>query len=152
MKKMSTLLAVIALFLAIFGSCATSQSPIVEYYKTPRPMALPFSDAVRVGDLLFVSGELGVDYETMKVVEGGIQAQTRQALENIKTTLEKYGTSLENVVKVTVMIQNMSEWPSMNEVYVTFFAGDRLPARSAIGANGLALGALVEIEVIAVIP
>ncbi len=123
----------------------------VEYLKTPRPMALPFSDAARVGDILFLSGEIGVDYKTMKLAPGGIKAETKQTLENIKATLEKYGSSMDNVFKCTVMIADMKEWPQMNEVYVTYFRKDRLPARSAIGANGLALGAKVEIECLATV-
>lgn len=125
------------------------QETKVEYLKTPRPMALPFSDAVRVGNILYLSGEIGVDYATMKLVPGGIKAETKQALENIKATLEKYGSSMDNVFKCTVMITDMKEWPLMNEVYVTYFKKDRLPARSAIGANGLALGAKIEIECLA---
>lgn len=87
----------------------------------------------------------------MKVVPGGIKAETKQTMDNIKATLEKYGSSMDNVFKCTVMIADMSEWPLMNEVYVTYFKQDRLPARSAIGANGLALGAKVEIECLATI-
>ncbi|NMC95397.1 MAG: RidA family protein [Syntrophorhabdus sp.] len=114
-------------------------------------MALPFSDAARVGNILYLSGEIGVDYTTMKVVPGGIKAETKQAFDNIKATLEKYGSSMDNVFKCTVMIADMKEWPLMNEVYVTYFKKDRLPARSAIGANGLALGAKVEIECLATV-
>jgi len=128
---------------------AVQQETKVEYLKTPRPMALPFSDAVRVGNILYLSGEIGLDYSTMKLVPGGIKAETKQALENIKATLEKYGSSMDNVFKCTVMITDMKEWPLMNEVYVTYFKKDRLPARSAIGANGLALGAKIEIECLA---
>ncbi len=130
---------------------ATKQETKVEYFKTPRPMALPFSDAVRVGNILYLSGEIGLDYATMKLVPGGIQAETKQAMENIKTTLEKYGSSMDNVFKCTVIITDVKEWPLMNEVYVTYFKKDRLPARSAIGANGLALGAKIEIECLATI-
>ncbi len=123
----------------------------VEYYKTPRSMPLPFADAVRVGNILFLSGEIGVDYKTFKLAPGGIKEETKQTLENIKATLEKYGSSMDNVFKCTVMITDMKEWPLMNEVYVTYFKKDRLPARSAIGANGLALGAKVEIECLATV-
>jgi 2-iminobutanoate/2-iminopropanoate deaminase len=155
---MKTLRIIVALFASclLFASGAsaqqaTKQETKVEYLKTPRPMALPFSDAVRVGNILYLSGEIGVDYATMKLAPGGIQAETKQAMENIKTTLEKYGSSLDNVFKCTVMITDMKEWPLMNEVYVTYFKKDRLPARSAIGANGLALGAKVEIECLATV-
>jgi 2-iminobutanoate/2-iminopropanoate deaminase len=155
---MKTLRIIIALFASclLFASGASAQQAVkqetkVEYLKTPRPMALPFSDAVRVGNILYLSGEIGVDYATMKLAPGGIQAETKQAMENIKTTLEKYGSSLDNVFKCTVMITDMKEWPLMNEVYVTYFKKDRLPARTAIGANGLALGAKIEIECIATV-
>jgi 2-iminobutanoate/2-iminopropanoate deaminase len=144
------LLSVSVLCVCLVASAAFAQQPKdVQYYKTPRPMVLPFSDAVRVGTIIFLSGEIGVDYATMKVVPGGIKAETKQTLDNIKGTLEKYGSSMDNVFKCTVMIADMKEWPAMNEVYVTYFKKDRLPARSAIGANGLALGAKVEIECLA---
>ena len=87
----------------------------------------------------------GISRDNVVVVENGID------VENIKTTLEKYGSSLDNVFKCTVMITDMKEWPLMNEVYVTYFKKDRLPARSAVGANGLALGAKVEIECLATV-
>ena len=84
------------------------------------------------------------------VVPGGIAAETRQAMENIRATLERYGSSLDRVVKATVMLADMAEWGEMNQVYVTYF-DEHLPARSAFGAAGLALGARVEIECIAVL-
>ena len=135
----------------VFAQQGPKSDGKVEYYKTPRPMALPFSDAAKVGNILFLSGEIGVDYTTMKVVPGGIKAETKQTLDNIKATVEKYGSSMDNIFKCTVMIADMKEWPQMNEVYVTYFKKDRLPARSAIGANGLALGAKVEIECLAIV-
>ncbi|MGE0043345.1 MAG: RidA family protein [Vicinamibacterales bacterium] len=116
-------------------------------------MGYPFSEAVRVGHMLYLSGQVGErpdETGAAKVVEGGIQAETRQALENIKTVLERYGSSMSEVVKCTVMIADMSEWPAMNEVYATYFPGPK-PARSAVGANGLALGAKVEIECLATV-
>ena len=155
MKKLITLglISLLTMFISgtAFAQQAGKQDLKVEYYKTPRPMALPFSDAVRIGSILFLSGEIGVDYATMKVVPGGIKAETKQCLDNIKSTLEKYGSSMDKVFKCTVMIADMKEWPLMNEVYVTYFKKDRLPARSAIGANGLALGAKVEIECLATV-
>jgi len=121
----------------------------VEYLTTDALKGLPFSEAVRVGDMLYLSGKLGTD-SSGKVVAGGIAAETRQAMENIKEALERCGSSLNHVVKATVMLADMNEWAQMNEVYVTFFP-DHLPARSAMGVNGLARGARVEIEVIAVV-
>ena len=108
-------------------------------------LGLPFSDAVRVGDLLFLSGQLGTVPDTLELVPGGIRAESKQALENIARILEANGSSLDRVVKCTVMIADIDEWPVFNEVYVTFFPGDK-PARSAFGANGLALGGRVEVE------
>jgi 2-iminobutanoate/2-iminopropanoate deaminase len=120
----------------------------VEYLSSESMKGFPFSEAVRVGHMLWLSGQLGLD-GSRRLVPGGIAAETRQTMENIKATLERYGSSLDHVVKVTCMLADMSEWALMNEVYVTYFP-KRLPARSALGANGLALGARVEIECIAV--
>ncbi len=92
-----------------------------------------------------------VDYKTMKIVPGGIKAETKQVMENIKATLEKYGSSMDNVVKCTAMIQDMKLWPQVNEVYMTYFKKDRLPARSAFGSTALALGAAMELECIATV-
>lgn len=106
---------------------------------------MPFSDAVRVGHMLYLSGQIGTD-ASFALVAGGIKAETKQTMENIDRILKRNGSSLEQVVKCTVMLADMSEWSAMNEVYVTYFAKDRLPARSALGVNGLALGARVEVE------
>ena len=123
----------------------------VEYYKNPKPMPLPFSEAVRVGNTLYLSGEIGVDNKTHKLVEGGIKAEAKQVMENIKATLERNGSSMDQVVKCTVMIVDMKEWSAFNEVYVTYFKKDRFPARSAFGSNGLAFGAKVEVECLATV-
>jgi 2-iminobutanoate/2-iminopropanoate deaminase len=112
--------------------------------------ALPFSEAVRVGQVLYLSGQVGID-STQKLVVGGIAAETRQTLENIRRVLERHGLSLDHVVKCTVMLADMSEWQAMNAVYRTYFTA-HLPARSAFGTTGLALGARVEIECMAVFP
>ena len=121
----------------------------VQYFTTERMKELPFSEAVRVGNMLYLSGQLGID-SAIILVAGGITAETRQVMENIKATLERYGSSLDHVIKVTVMLADISEWEEMNNVYVQFFS-KHLPARSALGANGLAMGARVEIECIAVL-
>jgi reactive intermediate/imine deaminase len=109
--------------------------------------SLPFSAAVRVGDLLYLSGQLGTD-SSGKLVAGGIAPQTRQAMENIRGVVTRNGSSMDRVVKCLVMLADMSEWSAMNQVYVTYFPR-HLPARSAVGASGLALGARVEIECLA---
>jgi reactive intermediate/imine deaminase len=135
-----------ALTVAVRARAATA----VEYLRSAATAkaGLPFSDAVRVGDLLFVSGQLGVAPGTVKLVEGGIKAEARQTMENIRAVLEANGSSMDEVVKCTVFLADMKEWADFNSVYTTFFARN-LPARSALGAAGLALGARVEVECIA---
>ncbi|MFV2006585.1 MAG: RidA family protein [Longimicrobiales bacterium] len=122
----------------------------VAYLTTPglEQLDLPFSEAVRAGEMLILSGQVGVLPGTLTLAEGGIQAETRQTMENIKTVLERHGSSLERVVKCTVMLEDIDEWGEMNEVYREYFPV-RKPARSAFGADGLALGAKVEIECLA---
>lgn len=110
---------------------------------------LPFSDAVRVGDFFFLSGALGHVPGKAEVVPGGIEAETRQTMENIARMLEQNGLSFDNVFKCTVFLADMKLWPAFNKVYLEYFKQDRLPARSAFGVNGLALGALLEMECVA---
>ncbi len=119
--------------------------PRVQYLTFARPRPLPFSAAVRVGHMLYLSGQIGTD-GSFGLVQGGIKAETKQTMENIRRVLERNGSSFDQVVKCTVMLADMSEWGAMNEVYAIYFAKDRLPARSALGVNGLALGARVEVE------
>ena len=120
----------------------------VEFLGTGGPY--PFSEAVRVGGTLYLSGAIGLDPATGQLAPGGIQAETRQTLENIRATLERYGSSMDRVFKCTAMLADMSEWPAMNEVWAETFARP-YPARSAFGATGLALGARVEIECFATV-
>ena len=122
----------------------------VEYFPFPVKTSLPFSAAVRVGDVLYLSGQMGTAAGTNEVVPGGIEAETRQTLANMKAILERHGSSLDRVVKCTVMMADMAEWPAMNAVYVQHFT-QQLPARSAFGASSLALGGRVEIECIATV-
>lgn len=114
------------------------------------PTDLPFSEAVRVGDTLYLSGQIGIIPGTLNLVPGGLAAEARQTMENIKTSLETHGHSMKDLVKCTVMLADISEWAAFNEVYRSFFT-DHYPARSALGANGLALNARVEVECIAAI-
>lgn len=122
----------------------------VEYYPFPTKTSLPFSAAVRVGNMLYVSGQMGTIEGSRELAKGGIEAETRQTLANIRAILERHGSSLDRVVKCTVMMADMSEWPAMNEVYVQHFQM-HLPARSAFGASALALGGRVEIECVATV-
>lgn len=124
--------------------------PLVEYLKSDPTRPAPFSDAVRVGHMLYLTGQLGTD-GAAGLVAGGIKAETKQAMENIRRVLERNGSSLDQVVKCTVMLADINDRSAMSEVYVTYFAKDRMPARSAFGVTGLALGARVEIECVATI-
>src|SRR4029079_16642672 len=116
------------------------------------PWPYPFSSAVRVGNLLFLSGQIGsrVENGAATLVPGGLEPEARQALDNIKAIVEKAGSSMDRVVKCSVMLADMAEWPKLNEIYATYFPGPK-PARSAWGATGLALCARVEVECTAVV-
>jgi len=148
---MNRLLIVLSAILIVACDFSVDTETKVEWLSAPgtEDMNLPFSSAVRVDNLLFLSGALGYDREKGALVEGGIQAETRKTLENISQTLETFGSSMDKVVKCTVFLADMSEWGAMNEVYTTFFPNK--PARSAFGASGLALNARTEIECIAVV-
>ncbi len=111
---------------------------------------LPFSAAARVGSMLYLSGQIGND-SGLSLVPGGIGPETRQTMENIRAILARSGATLDDVIRCTVMMADMKEWGAMNQVYAGFFPRHR-PARSAFGATGLALGARVEIECIALVP
>jgi 2-iminobutanoate/2-iminopropanoate deaminase len=134
--------------LACGSHCATPPAP-AEFLTPYGAPTRPFSPAVRVGNLLFLSGQIGTT-STGALVAGGIGPETRQTLENIRDLLQRTGSSMERVVKCTVMLADMREWDAMNIVYASFFPGSK-PARSSFGATGLALGARVEIECIATV-
>ena len=107
---------------------------------------LPFSDAVEVNGVLYLSGALGNLPGKMELVKGGIEAETRQMFENIARVLEQAGCDFDDVFRCQVFLADMKEWPAFNKVYVEYFKPDRLPARSAFGAGALALSARVEME------
>lgn len=150
--KHSVLVALLFVSVCGTGVARAADSAPVEYYNSGRvlPTTLPFSEAVRVGDTLYLSGQVGIAPGTMKLVPGGIKEEARQTMENIRISLEANSFSMSNVVKCTVMLADIAEWATFNEVYRTFFTAP-FPARSALGANGLALGARVEVECIAVV-
>jgi 2-iminobutanoate/2-iminopropanoate deaminase len=128
---------------------AQTDRPAVEHIGKPMlgEQRLPFSEAVRVGDTLYLSGQLGITADG-KLPEG-MEAQARQAMDNIGAVLKRQGLGFGNLVKCTVMLDNMADWPAFNKVYVTYFPDGKFPARSAFGTDGLALGALLEVECIA---
>jgi 2-iminobutanoate/2-iminopropanoate deaminase len=119
---------------------------------TPQaPAAIgPYSQAVVRDDVVYTAGQVGIDPQTGKLVQGGIEAQTRQALSNLQAILEAAGTSMANVLKTTIFMQDLADFAAMNQVYAGFFSGDP-PARSTTQAAALPLGALIEIDVVAAI-
>lgn len=153
---MNPLIAIALLLLALLTACAQSATrPAArpEFLNSPEALeaARPFSEAVRIGGFIFLAGQIGVDPATGKPAAGGIKPEARQALTHIKKVLEDNGASLADVVKCTVFLADIGEWAAFNEVYKEFFLPP-YPARSALGANGLALGARVEVECIAYKP
>ena len=142
---MRRLIAVAAVVLA--PAVALAQAP--QFLTTNPQSTAPFSPAVRVGNMLYLAGQLGTDHG--KLVAGGIGPETKQALTNIKIVLEANGSDMEHVVKCTVFLADMKEWPAMNDVYRTMFTAGKFPARSAFGTTGLANDARAEIECIAVV-
>lgn len=134
-----------AVLLVLGASSGPIARPVVEHFPAPAigTQPAPYASAVRVGDMLYLSGQTGdVDGE----LKAGFEAQARQSMENIGAVLQERGLSYADLVKCTVMLADMKNWPVFNSIYVPYFQPGRLPARSAIGANGLAQGALVEVE------
>lgn len=120
---------------------------IVSTDKAPAAVG-PYSQAVRAGNLVYTAGQVPLDPATGKMVEGSIEVQVEQALNNLQAVLEAAGSSLDQVIKTTVFLQNMDDFGAMNDVYADFFGGNP-PARSAVEVARLPLGALVEIEAVA---
>jgi 2-iminobutanoate/2-iminopropanoate deaminase len=149
LRALRTMLGVCAV-LAAAGSVAADKP---QFLNSPRAVELdrPFSEAVRAGDFLFLSGQLGDVPQTGKLAEGGLEAEARQTLTNVKRVLEANGASLSDVVKCTVFLADIAEWPAFNTIYRQFFQKP-FPARSALAASGLAMNARVELECIAYVP
>jgi 2-iminobutanoate/2-iminopropanoate deaminase len=118
----------------------------IEHFGRPvlNGQPLPFSDAVRVGDILYLSGQIGIGPDGK--LPAGIDAQTRQAMDNVGVALKRAGLGYDRIFHCTAMLGDMKDWPAFNKVYVSYFPDGPMPARSAFGVNGLALGALLEIE------
>ena len=109
----------------------------------------PYSQGIKWYSLIYTAGQVGLDRQTGKLVEGGIESQTRRALDNLTAILRAAGTSIENVVKTTVFLTDLAHFSAMNEVYKEYFGTAQPPARSTVQVAGLPLGALVEIECVA---
>jgi 2-iminobutanoate/2-iminopropanoate deaminase len=138
--------------MATFAASASAAGAPPEFYKVengPPGMTLPFSEAVRAGDMLYLAGVVGTD-ASGKLVAGGIGAETKQVMDNIGAALNKHGSSFERVVQCTVALADIKEWPAFNEAYKPYFK-DHFPARMAFAASGLALGARVEVQCNAVV-
>ncbi|MEO0435740.1 MAG: RidA family protein [Pseudomonadota bacterium] len=146
---MAALILAFGLLVQLFAPVSYADEPV---YNAPagRSGPTPYSEAVVYGDLIFLAGHLGRDPETGKLAPGGIQPQTRQALENLQASLERAGGSMDRVLKCTVFLASFDEWAAMNEVYVTFF--ENKPVRTAVGNAGMGSETRVEIECIAAAP
>lgn len=123
-----------------------AEDPIV--YRPPGIAHLPFSEAVEYGGVLYLSGQIGIDADG-KFPDGGMAPQARQIMDNIKGVLAKHDLGMDRVIKCTIFLADMAEWQAFNEVYVSYFEDAKLPARSALAAAGLALGARAEVECMA---
>jgi len=131
---------------------SAKEKPYIQHYNSGKslPSGLPFSELVRVGNTIYMAGQLGVEPGTLNLVKGGMPAEAKRTMDNIKIALEANHFSMNNIVKCTVMLADISEWGAFNKIYKTYFTKP-YPARSAMGANGLGLGARLEIECIAAI-
>lgn len=133
------------------NSESTSKSEVIFHAShEPKKKLAPFSDIVQVGDIYFLSGQIGMDHATRTLVEGGVQAETKRTLENIKSVLAQHGLAMKDVVKATVILDTISDFSAFNEAYKEYFP--QKPARTTFAAEGLARGAKIEIEVVAVKP
>ncbi|MCU6499160.1 RidA family protein [Rugamonas sp. A1-17] len=139
LKKLACMLAL----------CASGAASGIDFYNKGNEPGRPFSLAVRAGDYVFVSGQLGTGPNGLVK---GFEAQSRQAMDNIAVILKGFHLTMDDVVKCTIMIADMAKWEDFNKVYASYFKPERLPARSALGANGLALGGEVEVECMAYSP
>lgn len=139
------------LLLFLFGTISCDQkvdAPVFHVSHEVKKENAPFSDAVEVGEFLFLAGQIGMDHSTRTLVKGGIKTETQQAIENIQAVLEYHDTTLDNVVKCTVILSDIKDFSAFNEVYVKYFPNK--PARTTFAASGLARNAKIEIDVIAV--
>ena len=142
--------SLIIILMVLFGivSCETNKQNIV-FHKShePKKAEAPFSDVVETNEFLFLAGQVGMDHSTRTLVKGGIEAETMQCIENIRAVLEQHGSSLDRVVKCTVILKDINDFAAFNGIYKTYFPNK--PARTTFAASGLAVNANIEIDVIA---
>ena len=151
LKNSLRLLVSAVVSLALIGTASLASAQVSFFNDGPgMDQNLPFSESVRVNELLFISGQVGTD-ESGALVDGGIEPESRQVMDNIKQIIHRRGLTMDDVVKCTVFLADVSQWGDFNQVYTTYFSKP-YPARSALGANGLALGAALEVECIAAYP
>jgi len=148
--KLPAILSGAALCLLASGATFAKPPTSPEFLNSGKvyPANVPLAEAVRVDNTLYLSGQIGIEPGTLKLVPGGIKAEAKQTMENIKTSLEAHGYSMSDLVKCTVMLADIAKWAEFNDIYKTYFT-DRFPARSALGVTGLAIGAQVEVDCIA---
>ena len=145
LKNRSRLLASALFGLVLLGTASGASAQVTFFNDGPGAnQNLPFSESVRVNELLFISGQVGTD-GSGALVDGGIEPESRQVMDNIKQIIHRRGLTMSDVVKCTVFLADVSQWGDFNQVYTTYFSKP-YPARSALGANGLALGAALEVE------
>ncbi|WP_299220016.1 RidA family protein [uncultured Aquimarina sp.] len=147
MKKIYLLIILVAFSFSCSHRSDSGTSIVFHKTHEPKKENAPFSDAVQVGDLYFLSGQIGMDHTTRKLVAGGVEEETKQTLENIKAVLKQHDMGMNNVVKCTVILADIKDFAAFNEVYKTYFP--QKPARTTFAAKGLAVGAKIEIECIA---
>ena len=147
---MKTIIKTLCIFLLFINlGCKDTIKSTIKHHKSHEKSRtnVPFSDAVQVDNLYFLTGQIGKNHKTGKIVEGGIEAETKQALQNIDDVLKHHNLTLKDVVKCTVILSDINNFTKMNTIYRTFFT-DNLPARTTFAAN-LVAGAKIEIEVVA---
>lgn len=148
MRPNILLLAALAIFFSQSVHAQENSEIIFHQPENPARASAPFSEAVQAGNLFFLAGQIGIDRSVGQLAEGGIQGETEQAIKNIQGVLNFHGLTLDNVVKCTVILSDINDFKAFNEVYVQYFK--KKPARTTYAAAGLAVGAKIEIDVIAV--
>ena len=140
----------LGLALLLSGAVFSQEEQKIIFHESheEKKRSAPFSDAVQYGEFFFLAGQIGMDHSTRTLVEGGIKAETKQAIENIKAVLEHHGMQLSNVVKCTVILSSMEDFQAFNEVYTQYFP--QKPARTTFAASELAANSSVEIEALAI--